>query len=72
VRAAKKPAKLSWLVGYLVAGVAFGLAAPGFVAGIEFFAQQPEISVMLPMVGVGLQVSRQKKAPRSDRFGQRT
>jgi CPA2 family monovalent cation:H+ antiporter-2 len=51
--------KLPALVGYLVTGVAIGLAAPGFVADIEIAAQLSETSVMLLMVGVGLQVSLQ-------------
>ncbi len=45
------------LVGYLLAGVALGSLAPGFVAHVGLASQLAEIGVMLLMFGVGLHFS---------------
>jgi CPA2 family monovalent cation:H+ antiporter-2 len=45
------------LVGYLLAGVAIGLFAPGAIADPHMTAQLAEIGVMLLMFGVGLHFS---------------
>lgn len=45
------------LVGYLLAGVLIGPAAPGFVADVDLAGQLAEIGVMLLMLGVGLHFS---------------
>ena len=44
-------------VGYLVAGIVIGSAAPGFVADVPIASQLSEIGVMLLMFGVGLHFS---------------
>lgn len=49
--------RLPPLVGYLVAGVAMGRFAPGFVADSALTGQLAEIGVMLLMFGVGLHFS---------------
>jgi len=49
--------RLPPLVGYLLAGVAIGRIAPGFVADAAVTAQLAEIGVMLLMFGVGLHFS---------------
>ena len=46
---------LSPIVGYLLAGVAIGPYAPGFIANAELAEQLAEIGVILLMFGVGLQ-----------------
>jgi predicted Kef-type K+ transport protein len=58
--------KLPGLVGYLLPGVATGLAMPGVVADIEIAAQLSEIDVLLLMVGVCLQVSRLRSLDLTD------
>jgi CPA2 family monovalent cation:H+ antiporter-2 len=50
-------AKLSPLVGYLVAGIVIGPFTPGFVADQHLAAELAEIGVMLLMFGVGLHFS---------------
>ena len=49
--------RLPPLVGYLMAGVAMGRFAPGFVADNALTGQLAEIGVMLLMFGVGLHFS---------------
>jgi monovalent cation:H+ antiporter-2, CPA2 family len=49
--------RLPPLVGYLMAGVAMGQFAPGFVADSALTGQLAEIGVMLLMFGVGLHFS---------------
>src|SRR5687768_8673565 len=49
--------RLPPLVGYLMAGVAMGRFAPGFVADSALTGQLAEIGVMLLMFGVGLHFS---------------
>lgn len=49
--------RLPPLVGYLVAGVAMGRFAPGFIADATLTGQLAEIGVMLLMFGVGLHFS---------------
>lgn len=49
--------KVSPLVGYLIAGIIFGPATPGFVADTEIIQQLAEIGVILLMFGVGLHFS---------------
>ena len=50
-------ARLSPIVGYLLAGVAIGPSTPGFVADVEIASQLAEIGVILLMFGVGLHFS---------------
>src|SRR5688500_1426041 len=50
-------AKLSPLVGYLLAGIMVGPFTPGFVADTELAPQLAEIGVILLMFGVGLHFS---------------
>jgi len=45
---------LSPIVGYLLAGIAFGPQTPGFVANPELANQLAEIGIILLMFGVGL------------------
>lgn len=47
-------AKLSPILGYLLAGYAIGPFSPGFVANLEIAEQLAEIGVVLMMFGVGL------------------
>lgn len=49
--------KVSPLVGYLIAGIIFGPATPGFVADTEIIQQLAEIGIILLMFGVGLHFS---------------
>lgn len=49
--------KLPVLIGYIVAGIAISLGAPGFKADISLAMQLSEIGVMLLMFGVGLHFS---------------
>lgn len=50
-------ARLSPLVGYLLAGVVVGPATPGFVADVHLAPELAEIGVILLMFGVGLHFS---------------
>ncbi|MBL8537940.1 MAG: cation:proton antiporter [Hyphomonadaceae bacterium] len=50
-------ARLSPIVGFLVAGVAVGPYAPGFEADVGLALQLSEIGVILLMFGVGLKIS---------------
>ncbi|GAB4059813.1 YbaL family putative K(+) efflux transporter [Uliginosibacterium sediminicola] len=50
-------ARLSPLVGYLLAGVVIGPATPGFVADLPLAAELSELGVILLMFGVGLHFS---------------
>ena len=50
-------ARLSPLVGYLLAGVLIGPSTPGFVADASLAAELSEIGVILLMFGVGLHFS---------------
>jgi CPA2 family monovalent cation:H+ antiporter-2 len=50
-------ARLSPLVGYLLAGIAVGPFTPGFVADAQLAAQLAEIGVILLMFGVGMHFS---------------
>jgi CPA2 family monovalent cation:H+ antiporter-2 len=52
-------AKLSPILGYLLAGYAIGPYSPGFVADMEVSEQLAEIGVVLMMFGVGLQFKLQ-------------
>lgn len=49
--------RISPLVGYLVAGIIFGPATPGFVADTAIISQLAEIGVILLMFAVGLHFS---------------
>lgn len=49
-----KRAKLSPILGYLIAGYLIGPYSPGFVANAEIAEQLAEIGVILMMFGVGL------------------
>jgi CPA2 family monovalent cation:H+ antiporter-2 len=50
-------ARLSPIVGYLLAGIAVGPFTPGFVADAQIAAQLAEIGVILLMFGVGMHFS---------------
>src|SRR3990170_262446 len=50
-------ARISPIVGYLLAGVMIGPATPGYVANVALASQLAEIGVMLLMFGVGLHFS---------------
>lgn len=50
-------AKLSPLVGYVVAGLVIGPFTPGFVADVDLASQLAEVGVILLMFGVGLHFS---------------
>src|SRR6187397_1960574 len=54
---AAQKAKLSPIVGYLVAGVVIGPYTGGYVADADIAAQLAEIGVILLMFGVGLHFS---------------
>lgn len=49
--------RISPLVGYLIAGIIFGPATPGYVADTEIIGQLAEIGVILLMFAVGLHFS---------------
>ncbi len=49
--------RLPPIVGYLLAGVAVGPFAPGFVADVGLAPQLAEIGVILLMFGVGIHFS---------------
>ncbi|WP_392566541.1 YbaL family putative K(+) efflux transporter [Utexia brackfieldae] len=49
--------KISPLVGYLIAGIVFGPATPGYVADTAIVGQLAEIGVILLMFAVGLHFS---------------
>lgn len=55
-----KRAKLSPILGYLVAGYIIGPYSPGFVADSEIAEQLAEIGVILMMFGVGLHLKWQE------------
>jgi len=49
--------RISPLVGYLIAGIIFGPATPGFVADTAIIQELAEIGIILLMFGVGLHFS---------------
>lgn len=55
-----KQAKLSPILGYLIAGYVIGPYSPGFVADSEIAEQLAEIGVILMMFGVGLHLKWQE------------
>lgn len=55
-----KRAKLSPILGYLIAGYVIGPYSPGFVADSEIAEQLAEIGVILMMFGVGLHLKWQE------------
>lgn len=49
--------RISPLVGYLIAGIIFGPATPGYVADTQIISQLAEVGVILLMFAVGLHFS---------------